>query len=322
MYDDGRDEFRSFRVRVPRKVIVNSKVNSCPIPHAHPLTSTRVLPRGRLARYLFELVNPSDDEVAALRASDQIDGVFESQVPLSFTAIVAVGNVVRSAGRADLFRGGPCDLHDLECGPQSQSRVYLDKIDAMARLFLYASGNLDRSVIALCASNPSEGGATAIFVVVVSAKGTPGERPDLQAIAADIVHREELGPGIDVPNIDAEYKVVRSFDAAVNLLRDRYPVSCTLLPWWRPVISSTGCTKLRNSIRRPCWLPRSLRPWNSAWADRKSTNSVTHRWNHSASQRLIVAQRTRSHFRLWRSPRISMMTGTGRCNGCRLLVAR
>ncbi|SPQ99410.1 unnamed protein product (mitochondrion) [Plasmodiophora brassicae] len=221
VYDDGRDEFRSFRVRVPRKVIVNSKVNSCPIPHAHLLTSTRVLPRGRLARYLFELVNPSDDEVAALRASDQIDGVFESQVPLSFTAIVAVGNVVRSAGRADLFRGGPCDLHDLECGPQSQSRVYLDKIDAMARLFLYASGNLDRSVIALCASNPSEGGATAIFVVVVSAKGTPGERPDLQAIAADIVHREELGPGIDVPNIDAEYKVVRSFDAAVNLLRDR-----------------------------------------------------------------------------------------------------
>lgn len=172
---------KSIRVTHPRTVYINSRI-SLEDSFGMPITG-KTLPRGRSPNFLYEWTmseghfqTEAQHEMLALALRPEIEGIYETEVPLAFSLILGSGCMARVAIGKDSFQSS-------EIENSTSNGAYLKDI-SVRKLFLYHSVQSTvagvRGVIALFADDPTLAGFAEAYVVVVNSGGARTDTPSLE----------------------------------------------------------------------------------------------------------------------------------------------
>ena len=167
--------FQSVRFRIPREFYLNFKTlpsSGTFSPRYSAASVTKTLPRGQVARHLFqvqvdeELFVEGESHFSSLVNNPNVDGAFELQLPLVVRALLTLGTscALKSSVMGGLSRGldKGFDLADLERPGSSVIRHrYLDEGRGLRYHFLFHATVASRHLIGLFSPN----GPAKIYVV-------------------------------------------------------------------------------------------------------------------------------------------------------------
>ncbi|KAI1296371.1 DNA polymerase epsilon catalytic subunit [Mortierella claussenii] len=182
----------SIRLSVPRIFYVNSRVeDSSSETRMFPKQKlVRTLPRAHPCLYLYQFTMPESvyqkesKNLSSFFSHPDVEGVYETQLPLLYRAIINLSCVCSVSNRASRGMDEGFELADLKA--ESMSKMpYLQDDRALNYLYLYHATTDTRHLFALFSSVHSR-----VFVYVVDAPGQRGQMPNMsrtyEAVKAEI----------------------------------------------------------------------------------------------------------------------------------------
>ncbi|KAF9181365.1 DNA polymerase epsilon catalytic subunit [Haplosporangium sp. Z 11] len=198
----------SVRLSVPRIFYVNSRVEDA--NHETRLFPkqklVRTLPRAHPCLHLYQftmsenLYQKESKNLSSFFSHPDVEGVYETQLPLLYRAIINLSCVCSVANRSKRGLDEGFDLEDLK--PVGLDKVaYLDDDRALNYLYLYHATTDTRHLFALYSSVHNR-----VYVFVVDAPGQKGQMPNMtrmyEAVKSEI---ERLPASSRRPNRAFEY---------------------------------------------------------------------------------------------------------------------
>ncbi|KAG0248938.1 DNA polymerase epsilon catalytic subunit [Mortierella polycephala] len=198
----------SVRLSVPRIFYVNSRVEDA--NHETRLFPkqklVRTLPRAHPCLHLYQftmsenLYQKESKNLSSFFSHPDVEGVYETQLPLLYRAIINLSCVCSVGNRSKRGLDEGFDLEDLK--PVGLDKVaYLDNDQALNYLYLYHATTDTRHLFALYSSVHNR-----VYVFVVDAPGQKGQMPNMtrtyEAVKAEI---ESLPASSRRPNRAFEY---------------------------------------------------------------------------------------------------------------------
>ncbi|KAF9330439.1 DNA polymerase epsilon catalytic subunit [Podila minutissima] len=205
----------SVRLSVPRIFYVNSRVEDA--NHETRLfpkqKMVRTLPRAHPCLHLYQFTMPENlyqkesKNLSSFFSHPDVEGVYETQLPLLYRAIINMSCVCSVSNRAKRGLDEGFELGDLK--PESQDKAsYLKDDKSLNYLYLYHATTDTRHLFALYSSVHSR-----VYVFVVDAPGQKGQMPNMsrtyESVKAEI---ERMDASTRRPNKAFEYFDQLQFD--------------------------------------------------------------------------------------------------------------
>ncbi|KAF9904824.1 DNA polymerase epsilon catalytic subunit [Lobosporangium transversale] len=182
----------SIRLSIPRIFYVNSRVeDSNSEARMFPKQKlVRTLPRAHPCLHLYQFTMPESlyqresKNLSSFFSHPDVEGVYETQLPLLYRAIINLSCVCSVGGRSVRALDEGFELADLK--PENMDKMpYLQDDQALNYLYLYHATTDTRHLFALFASTHSK-----VYVFVVDAPGQRGQMPNMartyEAVKAEI----------------------------------------------------------------------------------------------------------------------------------------
>ena len=178
----------SIRVSVPRTFYVNSRIEDT--SHETRLfpkqKMIRTLPRAHPCLHLYQFSMPESlyqkesKNLSSFFSHPDVEGVYETQLPLLYRAIINLSCVCSVVNKAKRGLDEGFDLGDLKAESEHKNS-YLEDDRALHYLFLYHATTDTRHLFALYSSVHNR-----VFVFVVDAPGQRGQMPNMSRTYTEV----------------------------------------------------------------------------------------------------------------------------------------
>jgi DNA polymerase epsilon subunit 1 len=201
-------------VKVPRTIYVNTRVPNLSASE-HGRRVERILPRGRPCLNLYELTMDEYEfidhstSLSNFLNHTEVEGVYETQVPLLFRTIMEIGCVCK-IDKNEKFKN-EMKLSQLQYKTTTEC-PYLQYINVQ-KLYLYHSSVENRGIFGLFLENSTE-----VFVVVITPKNSSLEKINFKNMWKTVLENSNM----DLPNLTFIQKQEETLMGAYQILKQRF----------------------------------------------------------------------------------------------------
>lgn len=223
-------DLRMVTVHVRRVLYLNYR-----IPMELPKKVLKILPRGRTIHNLYQLEMAESEflennkDLSGVLNHHEVEGVYESKLPLLFKLIMEAGCVCRATQSAENRSATEFDLEQLQFKTTAEC-PYLEDL-TFSKIFIYHSRTETRGVFGVF-----QEGETEVMVIAVN-PFTGQVEGNLRQLLREAAHSQE----VEAPQLTFVVRQVADDAAAYRLIRDR--LSALKIATTSPLVVLSQCVE-------------------------------------------------------------------------------